>query len=62
MSTTTETIELSAKNYEDHDDCLAAAIGDVCDEHGVEAWQCDAAWEDDQRETIVVTIRRQVAS
>ena len=47
---------LRAKNYEDHDDCLAAACEDVACDLGLETWQLVADWDDEQeRRAIVVT-------
>lgn len=57
---TQTTIELPAKRYEDHDDCLAAAVADVARERGLEEWQCEARWqggESGDREVIEVEVR-----
>lgn len=55
----TKQIEVAAKLYEDHDDCLTAAAQDYASDHGLEAWQVSAEWlggEDGERETIVLTV------
>jgi hypothetical protein len=51
------TREMPAKNYEDEDDCLAAAEQDVAAHEGVEDWQCVARWGTDERQTIIVEVR-----
>jgi hypothetical protein len=50
-----EVATLDARTYEDFDECLAEAAGDVADALGLEPWECDARWPDRDRETIVVT-------
>lgn len=51
-------VTVPAKRYEDHDDSLTAAAEDVAEELGLEAWQVEAHWDDEQeRENIVVTVR-----
>lgn len=52
----TKTIEIDAKRYEDSDTCLTDCAADVARERGLESWQIEAEWADDNRETIVVTI------
>ena len=47
-----------SERYVDSDDGLAAAVSDVSREMGLVApgWTVDARWEDDSRETIIVTV------
>lgn len=55
----TKTITVSSKQYEDSDDCLAAAAGEYAGEHGLESWQVSAAWvggEDGERAEIELTV------
>jgi hypothetical protein len=48
---------VSAKRYEDDDDCFAAVIRDVARAEGVEPWQCTASWEDDDtRDHLLVLV------
>ena len=54
--TTKTTILVPAKKYEDSDNCLTDAAVDVAEERGLELWQVEARWEDDQRDNIEVTI------
>lgn len=55
MAKTSE-VTVPAKRYEDEDDCLAAAAANVAQERGLERWQCEARWADDDRDEIVVTV------
>lgn len=50
------TLRLSARGYEDSDDCLAAAAADVADNRGLEGWDLEPRWEDDERDHILVTV------
>lgn len=48
---------LSARRYEDYDDCLAAAVSDVAEDLGVPESSCSAEWlggDDGERASIVV--------
>jgi hypothetical protein len=46
---------LPAKDYEDFDDCLAAAVADVAREMGLETWELSAEWETyGERHSIVI--------
>lgn len=45
----------NAADYADHDDCLTAAAEEFAEENGLEYWEVTAAWEDDQRDVIVIT-------
>lgn len=56
-ATTTHTVLVLAKPYEDYDDGLAAAIADVASDLGVETWQCEARWHDEERMAIDVEVR-----
>jgi hypothetical protein len=49
------TITVSAKSYEDEDDCLEAAARDYASEHGLEAWEVAADWASDERDEIALT-------
>jgi hypothetical protein len=56
---TYETISVSSKQYEDHDDCLTAAAQDYAADHGLESWQVTAKWdggEDGERDAILLTV------
>lgn len=48
-------IRIAAATYADQDDCLAAAAADYAAAHNLEGWDLDARWEDDQRDTIILT-------
>jgi hypothetical protein len=51
------TIEISAKQYEDYDDCLAAATDDYVSEHPeAEGYDMDARWSDDDRDVILLDV------
>lgn len=53
----TRTLVISAKKYEDHDDCLTAARNDVAQDYGLNGWDLSPRWEDDRsRENILVDI------
>lgn len=54
--TTMTTVRISAKRYTDSDDCLADAAADYAREHGLDGWDLDARWEDDQRDAILLTV------
>jgi hypothetical protein len=41
--------------FDDHDDCLAAALDELRALTGMPAWRGEASWQDDNREVIVVT-------
>ena len=49
-------VTLPARQFEDYDDCLAAACAHVCQRFGAESWQVSARWEDSQRDNITVEI------
>lgn len=44
---------LSAREYEDRDDCLAAALTDVAEATGLEAWELEAKWSEGRNEILV---------
>ena len=50
------TITVSAKGYEDEDDCLAAAARDYAREHDLEAWEVEADWVSDERDEIALKV------
>ena len=56
MSAPMTTVRLRAALYEDHDDCLAAAVAEYSSEHDLEGWDLSARWEDDNRDTILLTV------
>lgn len=49
-------ITIPAVKYEDYDDCLSAAADEYAKQHGLEGWDLDPKWEDDQRDMIVLTV------
>lgn len=51
-------VTLDAGEFDDWDDCLDEAAHAVAMDLGVADWEVDAAWGDDDRETIVVTVSR----
>lgn len=54
---TTTTVVVSARKYEDSDDCLGAAAAEYAAAHGLDGWQVSAAWVDDaNREEIALTV------
>lgn len=53
---TTITLRIDAAKYADEDDCLAAAAADVAQERGLEGWQLDARWENNQRDVILIDV------
>lgn len=55
MTTTTQKVRIPASQYEDHDDCLAAAAAEYVEEHpDAEGWDLNARWEDDSRDVILL--------
>ena len=53
------TITVSAHQYEDYDDCLAAATDDYVATHPEAAgWDLSARWVDDNREEIALDVPR----
>ena len=51
------TITVSAAQYSDADDCLAAASAEYLNDHpGVEDWQVTAEWASDERDEIALTV------
>ena len=52
-----QTIRINARKYESSDDCLADAAADYIAAHkGLEGWDLDARWEDEQRDGILLTV------
>lgn len=49
-------VKIAAAKYEDQDDCLQAAADDYAKAHGLEGWDLDPKWEDNQRDVIVLTV------
>ncbi len=52
----TNPVEIPARVYEDSDDCLAAAEHDIRIRFRLSSWQVEARWQDEQRETILVSV------
>lgn len=52
----TQAIQVSAKQYENSDDSLAAAEQDYLDEHGLDGWSLNPRWLDDERDVIVLDV------
>jgi len=51
------TLRIESKQYEDHDNGLQAAADDVAEERGLEGWDLNPRWEDeDSREFILVDV------
>jgi hypothetical protein len=51
-----QTITVSAKPYEDYDDCLSAAAEDISEELGLAGYDLDPRWVDNDRDSIRLTI------
>ena len=50
-------IELSAKQFADHDDCLEAAVSEVVSQYpDARGYDHEARYADDERETILVDV------
>ncbi len=60
LDKTPVTISVPASEYEDCDDCLAAAESDVGTELGLAGWTLNARWadEDTDRSAILLTVPR----
>lgn len=53
----TMTVRIDARRYVDSDDCLSDAARDyTAAVEGLDGWDLDARWEDDQRETILLSV------
>ena len=53
------TIEISAKRYEDEDDCLLAAADDYISEHPeAEGYDLSPRWQDEERDVILLDVPR----
>lgn len=51
------TIEVDAKRYADHDDCLTAAAEDYCVNNPEAAdYDFNPRWKDDQRDSILLDV------
>lgn len=55
MTKSTE-ITVSAKQYEDFDDCLTAAAEAYAAEHDLAGWDLAPRWADEQRDEIILTV------
>jgi hypothetical protein len=53
---TTMTVRIPARQYEDEEDCLSTAASDYAREYGLVGWDLAPEWEDEQRETILLTV------
>jgi hypothetical protein len=51
----TKTFATAAARFDDHDDCLAAAVAELRALTGMPAWRGEAFWQDNNRDVIVVT-------
>ncbi len=51
-----KTVTVDARKYQDEDDCLAAAERDAQVQYGLEGWDLNPRWADDQRERIVLSL------
>lgn len=49
-------ITVSAKQYEDCDDCLAAAAADVAADRGLAGHDLEPRWASDERDEIALTV------
>lgn len=61
MSNAHEIIRLDASDYEDHDDCLAAAAQDYAEAHDLVGWDLLPRW-DDGRSAILLTDPREITA
>ena len=50
------TLRIDAARYADHDDCLAAAAADVSAQRGLEGWNLNPRWADQDRDVILVDV------
>lgn len=51
-----KTIKIDAAQYADEGDCLTAAAQDYARDNDLDDWDLDACWEDEQRDTILLTV------
>jgi hypothetical protein len=56
MSTITKIVEVSAEDYADADDSLLAAATAYANTHGCDLRDVDAAWSDDARTFIMLSV------
>jgi hypothetical protein len=54
--TKTMTVTMPASLYVDSDTCLADAAADYAKAHGLEGWDLQARWADDERDAIELTV------
>lgn len=50
------TIQINAGDYADSDNCLADAANDYAADHGLEGWDLNPRWADNQRDAILLDI------
>lgn len=50
------TLEIDSSEYEDCDDCLAAAAAAVAFDHNLKGYDLSPRWKDDTREVILVDV------
>lgn len=50
------TLTIPARRYIDCDDCLTAAADSTAARYGLEGWDLDARWADEDRTAILVTV------
>lgn len=55
------TIIRDAAPYAGYDDCLAACAADVAEEYGLEGWDLEPRWADDERDAILLDVPRALA-
>lgn len=49
------TLQIDSKQYEDHDDCLAAAAADVVSDHPeCDGYEMSARWADAERRDVIL--------
>ena len=48
--------QVNAKDFENYDDCLQAAVDEYAATFELETWEVKASWEDDNRDIIKVEL------
>lgn len=57
MGNKMKTVKVPASQYEDHDDCLEAAVTDYVEMHPeAKGWNLHARWEDGTRDVILIDV------